>query len=524
LTTQINIYGGPVADGLVYTGLPKFAIKDKNLRKKNFSYWEADKNKITFAVERRPEELENFSQPHFEIFNELKLDENITLNSALFFIRGDGFFDFDGSWADTNYLRLNSSYGFYPASNPGNTVIRANVENRQFGWIPRIQLLHKNGTLIVGGEFRLHNSLHWGAIKYADNLPSGITQNYRYYEYNGVKDIFTFYAHENYNLNEKINLLGEIQVSYHKYKIKNEKYVNTDFSINNIFFNPRFGVNFKLNTNTSFYINFAKVTREPRLKNYYDAAESSGGAVPQFSIQEDNSFNYDDPIVKPEIMYNIELGNSLEISNFFLNMNLYFMSFNNEIVKDGKIDRFGNPTTGNMDNTTHYGFEFSGKYSISPFFEFITNLSFSKNYISAGETFFNYGDRSVFLDLTDNSIAGFSDFMMSTIASFQYNNINLRLSARYIGDFFTDNYDNKIGDYLKDYPGFIDYTDNKVEAYFVANLFFSINFDEIAGLKKIKFIAQLNNIFDNLYASHGVGKEFYPAAERNFLIGIQTGL
>ena len=28
LTTQINLYGGPIRDGLAYTGLPKFAIKD----------------------------------------------------------------------------------------------------------------------------------------------------------------------------------------------------------------------------------------------------------------------------------------------------------------------------------------------------------------------------------------------------------------------------------------------------------------------------------------------------------------
>jgi Outer membrane cobalamin receptor protein len=43
LTTQFNFYGGPISDGLAYTGIAKFAIKDKTLRKANYSYWEAEK-------------------------------------------------------------------------------------------------------------------------------------------------------------------------------------------------------------------------------------------------------------------------------------------------------------------------------------------------------------------------------------------------------------------------------------------------------------------------------------------------
>ena len=42
LTTQFNFYGGPIADGLAYTGLPKFAVKDKILRRANYSYWETN--------------------------------------------------------------------------------------------------------------------------------------------------------------------------------------------------------------------------------------------------------------------------------------------------------------------------------------------------------------------------------------------------------------------------------------------------------------------------------------------------
>ena len=73
LTTQLNVFGGPIEDALAYTGLPKFAVKDKDLRKKNFSYWEASGNSLSYFTPRRPEEIENFFQPHFELLNEYRL-------------------------------------------------------------------------------------------------------------------------------------------------------------------------------------------------------------------------------------------------------------------------------------------------------------------------------------------------------------------------------------------------------------------------------------------------------------------
>ena len=51
-------------------------------------------------------------------------------------------------------------------------------------------------------------------------------------------------------------------------------------------------------------------------------------------------------------------------------------------------------------------------------------------------------------------------------------------------------------------------------------VFFS--FDPVA--KDLQLFIQVNNLFDNLYASYGIGKEFFPAAERNYLFGIKLGL
>lgn len=530
LTTQFNFYGGPVSDGLAYTGLPKFAVKDRDLRKLNYSYWEADDKSFTYALDRKPEEKESFSQPHFELLNELKISDNVKLNSALFLIIGEGYFDYDGSWGDSTYFRMTHENGFNLTQNPGNVLIRAMVENKQWGWIPRINISHKNGELILGGELRIHRSLHWGAPEFGDNLPAGISRDFRYYQYEGGKDIIAFYANENYNISDQVNLLMETQFAYHKYKLFNEKYMNNDFSVSNFFFNPRVGLNYKYNPDLSFYLSFARISREPRLKNYYDAAESSGGEVPQFQILSGGKYDFNNPLVKPETMNDFEFGMNYLTGNLSLSVNAYYMFFNNEIVKQGQVDRFGQPMTGNMDNTVHRGVELSAMVKPVNGLELILNSTISSNYISEGKAYIKTKDpvtsiKSIKeLDLSDNQISGFSNFQFGGIVRYKNCGITLQMDAKFMGEFYSDNYGENLASYRALYPGITSYSDNKIDSYFTANFFASYDFQPSIFFNYIKLFVQVNNVFDNLYAAYAIGGEFFPAAERNLLFGLKLGL
>jgi iron complex outermembrane recepter protein len=521
-TTQFNFYGGPIADGLGYVGVAKFAVKDLEMRKQNFSYWEANDTAYTFTVARRPDEIENFSQPHFELLNEWQINKNLKFNSALFLVLGDGFFDFDGSWADTTYLRLTEENGFMATQNPVNTLIKAEVENKQYGWIPRFSLNHSNGLLIFGVELRKHSSRHWGNINFAEQLPLGVSKDYQYYSYSGGKDIASAFVHESYTLNEQINLLGELQLAYHRYKLYNEEYVGTDFNVDNLFINPRVGINYKPSDQWNMYFSFARVSREPRLVNYYDAAESSGGAVPQFEKNPDGTFNFSEPLVNPETMNDFEIGTTVSNQNLSVTLNLFYMLFNNEIVKSGQLDRFGQPVTGNVDRTVHVGAELSFVLKfLKNKFEIIGNGTISRNTIEEGNY---YLDADNLINLNGNRIAGFPDYLTNLSLVYNYAGLYVRLTGKYVGDFFSDNYDENLNPYLQEYPGFVSYTDNVNESYFTSELIASYEFPVINALTPWKLYFQLTNIFDNLYSANAIGKEFFPAAERNFIAGIQVGL
>ncbi len=472
MTTQINLFGGPVSDGLAFYGIPKSYIKDKELRKTNF---------VT------PREIENFSQPHYEILNEFRFSDKLKLNTAIFLVEGDGFFDYDGSWSIyyDDYFRLKEA-GFGDQM-PTNALIRAKVENTQWGVIPRLTWEHANGNLVAGFEYRKHRSIHWGSIRFAENIPVNVPQDFRYYFYEGGNDIINFFLNENYIITDDLNVLGEIQVSYHNYKLFNEKYLGNNFSIDGLYLNPRFGLNYKFNNSLNSYVSFARVTREPRLKNYYDAAESSGGAVPQFE-QNNGVYNFDEPLVKPEVMNNIELGARYQENNYSFNANLYYMLFNDEIVAKGQLDRFGQPITGNIEKTIHAGVEIEGSAKIVKAIDFIFNASYSKNYVEQGIAFINTVDNSGNdvvnqIDLADNLIGGFPELTMNAILKVNYKGFFGQLSGKYVGNYYSDNYDSKLTELLGSNPGFVDYTDNKVDSYFVMNILGSYEFQNKFLLK-----------------------------------------
>ncbi len=74
------------------------------------------------------------------------------------------------------------------------------------------------------------------------------------------------------------------------------------------------------------------------------------------------------------------------------------------------------------------------------------------------------------IDLKGNRISGFPDFLGSAGISFNYQGLSIQLTGKYVGELYSDNYDNKLKEYLALYPGFTDYSDNLNDAYFAADL------------------------------------------------------
>lgn len=510
---RIHFYGGPIEDGLAYGGLPKIVNNDSKLRRKNYSYWGLDSTgkSVAYAGERRKDEIENFNQPHFELLHEYKINQQSIIKNNLFYILGYGFFDYDGSWGTLDYYRLTPEFGYNVDSIPSNALIRAYVNNKQLGWLPQLSVKRDWGEFILGAELRAHRSIHWGRLQKGSGLPDEVVGNNarHYYQYKGKKYIASIYYHQVYKYRKNINLTSDIQYAYKKYKLYDEKFLHNDFEIPYHFLNPRIGINYNINPNFNTYLTISNTTREPRLKNFYDAAEAStpeswGAITPQFELNTDSSYNFNKPLVKPETLTGLELGVGYQSTRLKGTVNFYIMDFRNEIIKSGAVDRFGQPITGNAERTLHQGIELSGCLQLTSKFSLDGNATYSKNELTSYVVY----DDGVPQILDGNHIAGFPDILANLRFTYNWYDTYAAIDMRYSGKYYTDNYENE---------------ENTVDAYTVLNL--SVRQDlSILGLPGLVIQAKINNLLNKKYLAHGEGSDFFPAATVNGFINMQYKL
>ncbi|MBI3111129.1 MAG: TonB-dependent receptor [Ignavibacteriales bacterium] len=506
MTTQFNFYGGPVADHLAYYGISKSEAysSDPGIRRRN--------------PIARPEEIENFSQPHYELLHEWRVDERITLNNAIFLVTGEGFFDYDGSWAPYSYYRITRENGFNVVGDPEdqyipNALIRAYVRNTQYGWLPRATIEHNGGALTVGAEFRSHRSVHWGALRWGEQLPPGVTPDYHYYEYEGAKDIVSVYAHEMVPLSPGLIAQLDLQYVFNRYHLRSEKYLGTEFSVPYHFLNPRFGLNYNITEKLNFYTQVSRTSREPRLKNLYDAAEAStpaswGAVTPQFETTPGGQHDFSRPLVKPEKLTSMEIGAGYTAGSLRVGANVYYMDFTDEIIKSGQLDRFGQPVTGNAEKTLHQGIELTAATHLLDGLELSGTMTVSRNRL----TKYTVYDGGTPVALNGNAIAGFPDFLANGRATYRAGAWISTLSFQHVGAFSTDNFQNP-GTGATD-PG------RTVDAYTVLHAWLSYQIP-VSFAQELELRLQINNLLNKIYAGHGEGDDFFPAAERNIFASIR---
>lgn len=534
-TTQINMFGGPLEDELVYYGVAKNDIDDPVMRLKNYSYLETDgEGNVAYGAPRRSQEVENFSQPHYELLNDWAVSESVTVKSSLFYYKGTGFFDFDGSWADAATLQLTPENGFEEGVEPTDAIIRSFVDNDHYGWIPRVELDHDGGILTIGAEIRQHRSEHYGQISYAGGLPSGYDPDYKFYQYDGERDIYSLWFREVFNASRELTLSADLQVTYNRYGMTNVflgnnpvEYASQNgivsgageiFSVDYVFVNPRVGANYKVDDNLNVWTSVALTTREPRMANLFDASSIAYGETPLFQsevVDGEQVYDFENPLVNPEQLLDIELGAYYRSEDISADITAYYMSFTDELVKSGQLGIFGDPIDGNAPKTMHMGLELSASAQVlgTPESGILVsaNATFSTNEITefAFVTGVDSLGQEVSVDLAGNSIAGFPDVLANVMVTATHDNASLTILNKYVGEFYTDNFQNEI---------------NKNDAWNVVNVYASYLFTNTPIVKDVRVNMQMNNALNSLYSMSGEGDQFFPGAERNYYFGVALGL
>lgn len=527
-TLTVQGYGGPQEDGLAYVGIPKAAnegpVDDG---------WGG-------TVDRRSNysaatgERERFHQPHAEVIHRLNLDDATELEQTLFWIRGTGYFDFDGTFRSADYLRLGDEVvaagpdraaPLY-LSSPGTDVFfRAALEQWQVGWLPRLTLRRDGGETRLGLEARLHRSQRWGRIERSEALGStyaGPEADRRVYSFRGEKIITSAFVSHTERLSPDWVLQGDLQATWRRYRVHDEAYFGNAFDRPYSFLNPRFGVTWRPEQPFSAYASVALASREPRLKDLYDGEEAGAGFEPRFEKRADGSYDTARPVVGSERVLDFEAGSSWKRDTWRAAVNLFRMEFRDEIVPSGGLDQFGVPRTGNADRTRHSGVEAEGAVRLAPGLDASASVTWSRNRFVHFTEFVTASDGSVVAaDRAGNAISGFPDLILNAGLTAQRGGASLRLAVSHVGRQYVDNGNGRDADGVPQ-------PDLHVDPFLLVDLSARYAFARDTRFDGLELALDVSNLLDDrvlMFGNVGYGTpQFFPAATRHAFVSVRYTL
>ena len=440
-------------------------------------------------------ETDNYSQDHYQLFWNQKINNNWTTNLGLNYTYGRGYYEQYKEDEDFVF------YNFEPIVLGGEVINTTDLIRRRWldndFYVINANANYKKDNLEVStGIFYSHyDGDHYGEViwaKYASN--SEIRD--RYYEGNGKKNEFTVFAKATYKFKEKWSIYGDLQGRFLTYKTSGLTSDRVPLEVNEKynFFNPKTGLSYELSNKNQLYVSYGKAHREPRRADFENG------------------------ITKPEKLDDYELGWRFKAQKNTINTNIYFMNYKDQLVLTGAIDDTGAPLRATSGKSYRLGLEIDATFLIGDNFRILPNLALSSNknldFVSPidGELV-NLGTTN--LSFSPNIVAG-NKFEYEPIT-----NLQLGLYTKYVGEQYMGNVDSDV---------------SKLDAYFVNDFNVSYTIDNIPFLREIVVTGLVNNIFNIKYVSNGYyytyddtwtdpttttieGTGYYPQATINFLVG-----
>jgi len=441
-------------------------------------------------------ETDNYSQDHYQLFWNQKINNNWTTNLGLNYTYGRGYYEQYKEDEDFEFYDFESIEIGGEVINTTDLIRRRWLDNDFYVINANVNYVKENLEVSTGAFYSHYDGDHFGEViwaKYASN--SEIRD--RYYEGNGKKDEFTVFAKATYKINEQWSAYGDLQGRFLTYKTtgltSDRVPLEVDEKYN--FFNPKAGLTYELSDKNQLYASYGRAHREPRRADFENG------------------------ITKPEKLDDYELGWRFKAQKNTINTNIYFMNYKDQLVLTGAIDDTGAPLRATSGKSYRLGVEIDATFLICDNFRMLPNLALSSNknldFVSPidGELV-NLGTTN--LSFSPNIVAG-NKFEYEPIT-----NLQLGLYTKYVGEQYMGNVDSDV---------------SKLDAYFVNDFNVSYTIDNIPFLREIVVTGLVNNIFNIKYVSNGYyytyddtwtdptttttieGTGYYPQATINFLVG-----
>ncbi|MFN2456675.1 MAG: TonB-dependent receptor [Chitinophagaceae bacterium] len=444
-------------------------------------------------------ESDNYTQRHYQVFFDHKLSLKLVFNTALFYVKGKGYYEQYKAGA------FYADYNLMNAIRNGDTIFTSDLvrqlwlDNDFYGNIFSLQYKNTKTEATLGGAVTQYKGKHFGEVVWAQE---GLTGDTRWYDNDATKNDFNVYAKWHQSISTGFKLYTDLQLRAISYQINGFRN-NPSLFVNNkyIFFNPKIGISYSKN-NMLLYGSYSVANKEPN-RDDFEAAE------------------YQQP--QREQLHDIEVGLERKTNKYRYGITGFFMKYKDQLVLTGKINDVGAYTRTNIDNSYRTGVELEGSATITDRFRVNGNLSLSRNRIKNFiEYIDDYDNNTQNMNIYKEPNISFSPNIIgvANVATFPIKNLEVSLLSKYVGKQYLDNTRNE---------------QRKLNSFLTQDIRAIFSFSK-KWFRNVQVIAQLNNIFNVLYEPNGYTFSYYynnqlttenyyfPMAGRNWIVGLNVKL
>ncbi|EEI91292.1 TonB-dependent receptor [Sphingobacterium spiritivorum ATCC 33300] len=442
-------------------------------------------------------QTDNYTQTHHQLHYTYFINDQLTLNTALHYTRGAGYYE---EFKENDKL---AKYGL-PDITIGNTTYKKTdlirrrwLDNYFYGATYSLNYNPSNDLkFTLGGAYNQYKGDHYGQVMWA-RYDTVSTPGYKYYAGDAQKNDLSVFLKTDYQIGNWL-LMADVQYRNIDYKIRgnDDKIKNMDFHSTFNFVNPKVGFTYLINSTSNVYASYAYGSKEPVRKDF---VENTSGTDP-----------------KPEKMQDVEFGYRLRNEYFNIGINGYGMFYKDQLIPTGAINDVGSAIRQNVPDSYRIGLEFDGAWRISDQFTWKATAGLSQNKI---KNFVEYlGAETIQYNKTNIALSP-SAILSNELAYSPITPLTFALASKYVSRQYLDNSSAK---------------ERSIDAFFVNNLRTYYTFS-MWGIQKIDLSLSINNIFNEKYETSGytwgylddnkdrLYYNFYtPQATTNFMLGLNV--
>lgn len=362
-------------------------------------------------------ETDNYWQRHYQLYVSHLFSDEWSLKAAVNYTHGDGYYE---------QYKADKKYSKYGMAFDGTTdfVTRKQMDNDGVTGNVAMHYSGERMNFSFGDNILYFDGYHFGNVIWVRADSVNLDQPYEWYRYNGTKIDNSLYAKATYDFSTRFNAYADLQLRTVNYKLRGmaDDLFGMDFEENYLFFNPKAGLNYRLNENHRTYLVAGINHREPTKSDIKDAIGNGD-------------------TVKAEHMLDIEAGYQVRYNRWAFNANLYAMLYRDQLTPSGDLSSSGYALMENVDKSYRIGIELEGGVAITRWFRMDANMTLSRNKV-LDYTFadFNDGDEDPNIVTRTTDLALSPDVVGAAIATFTpVKNAKLQLVGKYVGKQYADN-------------------------------------------------------------------------------------